>query len=184
MWVVWLARGPRKQPLPRIAGDPLKERDRLAARANSLATRGDGNLEFHPLSTIGAIDWRNNAFHVTGQVNGKERAWDVDRVIANIGYRPDATIFRELQVQECHASQAPMGVAELAHQAGGDCTTLAGTGPASLKTTEPNFFILGAKSYGRNSHFLLRIGFEQIRDVFTLIMGKADLDLHKAGKVK
>lgn len=183
MWVVWLARGPRKQPLPRIANDPLKERDRLAVRANSLATRGDGNLEFHPLSSILAIDWRNNSFHVTATVNGKERAWDVDRVIANVGYTPDRNLYRELQVHECYTSLAPTGVAAaLARQGGGDCTTLVSTGPASLKTTEPNFYILGAKSYGRNSHFLLRTGFEQIRDVFTLIMANADLDLYKAGK--
>src|SRR5260221_4201767 len=64
MWVVWLARGPRRQPLPRMPNDPLKERDRLAVRANSLATRGDGNLEFHPLSTIQSVEWRNNAFRV------------------------------------------------------------------------------------------------------------------------
>src|SRR5262249_46152395 len=29
-WTVWLARGPRSQPIKRIANDPLKERDRLA----------------------------------------------------------------------------------------------------------------------------------------------------------
>ncbi len=31
---------------------------------------------------------------------------------------------------------------------------------------EPGFFILGAKSYGRNSQFLLRIGWQQVDDVF------------------
>ena len=30
----------------------------------------------------------------------------------------------------------------------------------------PGFFILGAKSYGRNSNFLLRIGWQQVDDVF------------------
>ena len=50
---------------------------------------------------------------------------------------------------------------------------------ASLRNPEANFFILGAKSYGRNSHFLLKTGFEQVREVFTLITGKPDLDLYK-----
>jgi thioredoxin reductase len=183
MWVVWLARGPRKQPLPRIPNDPLKERDRLAVRANSLATRGDGNLEFHPLSTIQLVEWKNNAFRVVARVNGKDRAWDVDRLIANIGYVPDTSLYRELQIQECNVSQGPLGVsAALAKQNGGDCTTLACTGPASLRTTEPSFFIVGAKSYGRNPHFLLRTGFEQVRDVFSLIAGKPELDLYKGAK--
>ena len=47
-WVFWLTRGPRGAPLPRIPNDPLKDRDKLAVKANSLATRSDGNLEFHP----------------------------------------------------------------------------------------------------------------------------------------
>jgi hypothetical protein len=37
--------------------------------------------------------------------------------------------------------------------------------------------VLGAKSFGRNSHFLMRAGFEQVRDVFTMITGKTDLPL-------
>ena len=39
--------------------------------------------------------------------------------------------------------------------------------------------MLGAKSYGRNSNFLLRTGFDQVRDVFTLVTGKSDLDLYR-----
>jgi len=30
-------------------------------------------------------------------------------------------------------------------------------------------FLLGAKSYGRNSQFLLRIGWQQVEDVFGLL---------------
>jgi hypothetical protein len=60
-----------------------------------------------------------------------------------------------------------------------DCLKQVCYGPESLRNPEPNFYILGAKSYGRDSHFLMRIGFEQVRDVFTLIMGNAGLDLYK-----
>ena len=34
-------------PLAANPNDPLRERDRLAAKANNLATRGDGNVEYH-----------------------------------------------------------------------------------------------------------------------------------------
>src|SRR5207253_288689 len=102
------------------------------------------------------------------------------RLVANVGYAPDTTLYRELQVHECYASQGPMALAAaLAKQAGGDCLTIAASGPASLRTTEPNFFVLGAKSYGRNSHFLMRAGFEQVRDVFAMIAGRPDLDLYR-----
>jgi len=69
--------------------------------------------------------------------------------------------------------------ASLLKQASADCLTIASSGAATLRTTEPNFFILGAKSYGRNSQFLLRTGFEQVRDAFAMITGKSDLDLYK-----
>jgi hypothetical protein len=42
--------------------------------------------------------------------------------------------------------------------------------------------VLGTKSYGRNAHFLLRIGFEQVRDVFALIAGQPGLDLYAKPK--
>jgi thioredoxin reductase len=181
MWTVWLARGPRSQPLPRHPNDPLRERDRLAAKANSLACRGEGNVEFHADSVVESVTCLgpDKGFTVTARVAGKPHSWDVDRVVGNVGYMPDTTLARELQVHECYVSQGPMALAAaLLKQAGGDCLTTAPCGPAALKTTEPNYYVLGAKSYGRHSHFLLRNGFEQVREVFTLITGRPDLNLY------
>jgi thioredoxin reductase len=181
-WAVWLARGGKSQPIKRIANDPLRERDRLAVRANNLATRGEGNVEFHPQSTVEAVEWLgpDKGFKVTARCAGKARAWEVERVVGNVGYTPDASLYRELQVHECYASLGPMALAAaLLKHAGGDCLSIPAQGPAVLRNPEPNFFILGAKSYGRNSNFLLRNGFEQVRDVFTLITGKPDLDLYR-----
>jgi hypothetical protein len=177
-WVIWLARGARTQPLPRIPGDPLKERDRLAVRANSLATRGDGNVEFHAQTFIEAVESAgpDKGFKVTVRCAGKVRTWEVDRLIANVGYTPDTDLYRELQVHECYASLGPMNLAAaLLKQGAADCLSIPPQGAAVLRNPEPNFFILGAKSYGRNSHFLLRNGFEQVREVFTLLTGNPEL---------
>ena len=38
--------------------------------------------------------------------------------------------------------------------------------------------MLGAKSFGRNGQFLMRTGLDQVREVFTLIAGKTDLNLY------
>jgi thioredoxin reductase len=143
-WVVWLARGGNSQPIKRMANDPLRERDRLAVRANTLATRGEGNVEFHASSAIEAVEWLgpDKGFRVTARCGGKIRTWDVDRVVGNVGYTPDTAIVRELQIPEGHAS---------------------------VRTPEPNYYILGAKSYGRNSTFLFRNGFEQVREVFAMM---------------
>ena len=51
----------------------------------------------------------------------------------------------------------------------GDCLSQVSHGPESLRTPEPGFFILGAKSYGRNTAFLLKIGHQQIVDALTLL---------------
>src|SRR5262249_6355796 len=90
-WVIWLARCTSTQPIKRIPNDPLRERDRLAVRANTIATRTDANVEFHNQTVIDAIDFGgpDRGFKVTARCGGKPRTWDVDRLIANVGYSPD-----------------------------------------------------------------------------------------------
>lgn len=156
-WVFWLTRGMRGAPLPRVPNDPLKERDRLATKANSLATRCDGHLEFHPQTVLDEVvsHGPDKGFRVAGRSAGKPVSWEVERVIANVGYRADLRISDGLRVDE------PAGAPE---------------------TREPNYFVLGAKSFGRDSGFLLRDGFAQIRAVFAKLTGTARLD-HYAKKV-
>ena len=181
-WILWLARATRTQPIHRFVNDALRERDQIAVRANTLATRADGCVEFHPGSLVDAVEFRgaDKGFLVRGRRNDKAMTWEAERLIANVGFTPDSNLCRELQVHECYASLGPMSLAAaLSKHAGGDCLAVPPQGAATLRNPEPNFFILGAKSYGRNSNFLLRVGFEQVREVFTLITGKADLDLYK-----
>jgi cation diffusion facilitator CzcD-associated flavoprotein CzcO len=181
-WVIWVARGASTLPIRRVADDPLRERDRLAVRANTLATRVDGNVEFHPQTAIDAIESAgpDKGFRVSARSAGKPFHKEVDRIVANVGYTPDSDLYRELQVHECYASAGPMKLAAaLAGQRGQDCLKQTSQGADTLRNPEPNFFVLGAKSYGRDSNFLLRVGFEQVREVFSLISGKAGLDLYK-----
>ena len=174
-WAVWLARCTSTQPMPRITNDPLRERDRLAVRANTLATRGDGNVEFHNQTVVEAIECAgpDRGFKVTARCGGKPRTWEVERLIANVGYSPNSSLYRELQVAECYATLRPSS------QPAADGLNATSPGGSFLRTPEPSFFVLGAKSYGRNSSFLLRAGFEQVREVFALITGNPDLDLYK-----
>jgi thioredoxin reductase len=154
-WVFWLTHAERGvAPLPRIANDPWKDRDRLAAKANNLALRCDGNLEYHAATKVEELVCHgpDKGFRVAGTVNGKPMSWEVDRVIANVGYRPDLTVCQELRVAE----------------PAGDCAT-----------GEPGYYILGSKSHGRKSGFLLREGHEQIRRVFAQIAGRKGLDLYE-----
>jgi hypothetical protein len=62
--------------------------------------------------------------------------------------------------------------AALLGDAAGDCLEQQSHGPETLTNPEPDFFILGAKSYGRNSQFLMRIGWAQVDDVMALLDGR------------
>jgi hypothetical protein len=68
----------------------------------------------------------------------------------------------------------------LSKHSGGDWLNVGSQGASTLQNPEPNFYILGMKSYGRASNFLLRTGFEQVREAFTLVLNKPDLDLYRA----
>jgi thioredoxin reductase len=177
-WVIWLARCSGTQPIKRFVNDALKERDQLAVRANMLATRGDGNVEFHAQTIISAIECAgaDKGFTVRALCAGQPRTWEADRLIANVGYSPDNSLYRELQIDECYASLGPRNhaVALLKHGSG-DPLSLPSVAGAALRQPEPNFFILGAKSYGRTSSFLLRAGFEQVREVFVLLTENVEL---------
>jgi hypothetical protein len=101
---------------------------------------------------------------------------EVDHVLALVGYRPDLTLTRELQVHHCYASEGPMALASAvlaatvaSPDAAADCLKQAAPGAETLRTPEPGFFVLGAKSYGRNSQFLLTLGHRQIDDVLSLL---------------
>jgi len=87
-----------------------------------------------------------------------------------VGYHPDVAITRELQVHYCYASEGTMKLAAaILGAGGGDCLAQVAHGPESLQNPEPDFFVLGAKSYGRNPQFLLSIGHQQVRDAFRLM---------------
>ncbi len=59
-----------------------------------------------------------------------------------------------------------------------DCLDQKPCGPQTLFNPEPDFYVLGAKSYGRNSRFLISVGLTQIRDLFTILADRAELDLY------
>ena len=78
-------------------------------------------------------------------------------MIATVGYGPDNSIYRELQVHECYATRGPMKLAAtLLGASSTDCMAQESAGADTLKNPEPNFYIIGNKSYGRNPTFLIR----------------------------
>jgi len=177
---VWATRGCGPAPIAPIPDDPLARRAALTEAANRIALQSKGGVTWMPDTSVRAIHWKEDeeGFAVTLATSGGEREDRFDEVIANVGYEPDDSLYRQLQVHECYASRAPMKLAAsllaASAGAGGDCLQLGGFGPDVLVTPERGFFILGMKSYGRNSAFLLRTGHEQVRDAFVLLTGRSE----------
>ncbi len=166
--ISWLIRGEEK-PYARIEDDPLPQRDALGVFGNAAA---EGTVEgITPLRGmhVWELDARSDGVAVTARdANDEPREFTVDRIVANVGYRPNLALNRELQVHQCYASEGPMKLAAsllAASGAGGDCLAQESGGVDVLKNPEPDFYVLGHKSYGRNSAFLLKVGHGQVREV-------------------
>jgi thioredoxin reductase len=175
--ISWVTRA-EGRPVEEIENDPLPDRLALAQEANRLSERSGESLHHLPGASILRLDRAGDGVDVTVRSRGKEISVIVDRIVAQTGFRPDLDLFRELQVHQCYASEGPMKLAALLlGEAAVDCMLQKSFGPESLTNPEPNFFIIGHKSYGRGTRFRLRMGREQVRDVFRLLTGDAALDL-------
>ncbi len=169
---VWLTRTESEVPIAVIESDALPERKRLTRTANQLALDSEGPIDWRSGSEmVSIIKAEEGRLRITLENDeGTVEKIVADHVLAQVGYRPDRTLYEELQVHECYASQGPMKLAAaLLGETSTDCLAQTSPGGDTLKNPEPNFYLLGAKSYGRNSRFLLKIGIEQIREVFSLI---------------
>ena len=179
--VLWIARRDSPSPYRPIPNDPLPQRAALAALGNRIAGGAESRVRYLPATTVQEVAEADTGFRVTLRSACGDSTVEVDRILAHVGYSPDNSIYRELQVHECYASFGPMRLAAtLLEHDSEDCLAQTSAGPDALKNPEPDFFILGAKSYGKNSSFLIRLGLEQVRDVYTLINDKPDLNLYAA----
>lgn len=182
--VTWITRDPLTEgqtgPLRLILEDRLPERQRIALEANELASNDDQHVVHWPGTWVKAIHYQphNDHFHVTleGEHSG---VFTYDRVLANVGYRPDLELTRELQVHTCYATEGPMKLArELLKLETPDCLEARDDQAQTLVQAEPNFYVLGSKSYGRRPSFLLAAGLDQIRQVFSILGDRENLNLY------
>jgi hypothetical protein len=171
-------------------GDPLPERARLAASARELAAGGSPAVAAERGVVVealaagggggGGADPNGGRIAVTlraveapGPAGNDTHQVLVDRVLSLTGAVGDHQLYRQLQVHECYATSGPIKLsAALLGAAAGDCLEQTSHGVEALTNPEPGFFILGSKSYGRNNAFLLRIGWEQVAEVFAALASR------------
>lgn len=163
--VVWAVRSERPD-WGTVADDPLPERAALNASAAQLAGGASDAVALRTGTVTEALHGRDGRIAVTLRNGGSEEV-EVDRVLALNGGVGDHALYRQLHVHECYATSGPMNLAAaLLGESGADCLAIGSHGADTLRNPEPGFFILGAKSYGRNSQFLLQTGWQQVDDVF------------------
>jgi hypothetical protein len=165
---VWATRDRVADLLPEIADDPLPERRALYRRAREIARGADPAVAHAGGAVVEGFEF-NSATHryrATLMIDGLPRVEEVDEVLINTGFGPDDSITRELQVHECYATRGTMKLATaLLGARSKDCLDTPAFGIEALRNPEPGFFILGHKSYGRNSNFLLETGYRQVANV-------------------
>ncbi len=164
--VLWALR--RERPSwPVDPADPLPERARLTDRARALAEGASPAVEAIYGVVVERLARDGGRVRATLRAaDGSRREVAVDRLLALTGSVGDHLLYRELQVHECYATSGPMKLAAaLLGESSADCLAQKSHGPETLVNPEPGFYILGAKSYGRNNTFLMRTGWQQVDEV-------------------
>ena len=170
--VFWVVRSERQPYFRRIPDDPLPSRDRLVVEAAAIAAGAASGFAFIPGASVESIvsPGKRGPLRVGLRTPGGSRTVVADRILGRVGFQPDRALYGELQVHECYASAGPMKLAAALLGAGSaDCLSQPAPGIDALTNPEPGFFILGAKSYGRNSNFLFRTGIEQVKTLLAAL---------------
>lgn len=167
MRVIWVLR--KEAPgWGAVQDDPLPARRELTGTAASLHAGASTAIETGTGTVVNGLAPDNGRVRVQlRHRDGRLEEVRADRVLSLTGGVGDHSIYRQLQVHECYATSGPMKLsAALLAEDVPDCLAQGSHGVEALKNPEPNFFVLGDKSYGRNNTFLLRVGWQQVDEVF------------------
>ncbi|HEV7451463.1 MAG TPA: hypothetical protein VGO16_08755 [Pseudonocardiaceae bacterium] len=173
--VVWVVRAANPD-WGEVPGDPLEQRQELVKISQQLRSGAVPGVQVRTAVVVDALRASDDGVLVTLRSStGDIEDIVVDRIIGLTGFLGDTPLYRQLQVHECYATTAPMNLSAALLGAAGDgladCLAQASHGVDALRVPEPNFFVLGMKSYGRNSTFLLRVGYEQVNEVANAYRG-------------
>jgi hypothetical protein len=168
--VIWVTRVGNSRPCTDVAADPLPERHRVVARANALALQPPPWLRVERRAVVEALEVDGDSAIRVSLSGG--RSLVCDEVVSLTGYRPDLGILSELSVQISPVTEGSARLAE-ALACVTDCLSVPKVSDDDLRSGEPGFHLVGAKSYGRSRSFLLQTGFSQIDALLSLLGGPA-----------
>ncbi|RWZ53223.1 FAD-dependent oxidoreductase [Labedella phragmitis] len=149
------------------AADELPARGRLGITAREFVDAG--LIELFTGFRVERID-RDGERVVFTSEDGRRLA-PADHVAVLTGFRPDLSFLSELRLELDPTLQAPVRIAAEIDPNIHSCGSVAATGVRDLAQPEPDFYLVGAKSYGRAPTFLAMTGYEQVRSVVAELAG-------------
>jgi hypothetical protein len=185
--IVWAT---RSDNLTRVFGggdgDGLPARGKLGAELRALTE--SGSLSLVQNFRIETLREASGKLEVLGTRAGKRFVLSgIDSIIASTGQRPDLELTRELRLALDAALESAAMLGPLIDPNEHSCGTVRPHGARELAHPEPNFYIIGSKSYGRAPTFLLATGYEQSRSVAAMLAGdrqaasRVELELPETG---
>ncbi len=159
---------------------PTQDKIQVVANTNLAAIHWDAaQKQFHVrLQQWCDVDWEAapDDFEEPDEI---ERELRFDQVVVALGHQVDEEMTRELIVPRCPRTEASASLVDalLAHH--GDRLDFEFTDPTWTWTPEGRFFVLGAKSFGRQPNYFHRLGLQQVRDAYRWIVGRATLDVEQ-----
>jgi thioredoxin reductase len=168
------------------AADALPARGALGTQARLLVESGAVQV-VSPFRISRIERQTGSALRVIGDQAGMDTRVDVDQLIVATGFRPDFSFLRELRLALDPWLESSGTIGPLIDPNLHSCGTVRPHGARELTHPEPDFFIVGMKSYGRAPTFLLATGYEQVRSVVAALVGdfeaasRVDLQLPDTG---
>jgi len=169
--VIWATRSTN---LVRIYGggdaDQLPARGELGADTRELVE--SGRVPLVAGFAILAIREDGGRLMVDGETaEGPHTIGPVDRIVAATGQRPDLSLTRELRLDLDPWLESTKALGPLVDPNEHYCGSVPPHGHRELAHSEPGFYTVGIKSYGRAPTFLLLTGYEQVRSVAAALAG-------------
>lgn len=168
--IIWAVRSDRTKPVLEVADDPLHERARVVEAANALAQSPTANMRVLRRATLEELQTvaGSIALKATLRVWKTSEAIEVDEIISLTGYRPNLELLRETTAELSCVTEGTRGLYKALSNIT-DCLAKIEVNPNDLQSGEPNLFIVGVKSYGRNPGFLLQSGNDQLDAIFAAL---------------
>jgi thioredoxin reductase len=170
--IYWAIRGSNAR---RVFGggsaDELPDRGRLGTDLRDLVE--SGALEFVSGFSTRELRIDGDTLTVVGDTaDGERTLTGIHNVAAATGFRPDLEILSELRLDLDPALESPRVLGPRITPELHSCGTVAPHGWRELAhVDEPDFFMVGMKSYGRAPTFLITTGNEQVRSIVAHLAG-------------